>query len=362
MPEQEIRFCAASDGVRIAYAILGRGPPLVYATGWPVHLELEWQKPFVRRFLEDLAHGVTLIRYDMRGSGLSERNVTDFSQQSLVRDLEAVVDDLALRQFALMSLGDMAGPISISYAAAHLDRVTRLILNSAYARGADLASAERRKALVDYVANFGYPTFNLLEDPAIAMDQQLGVLEINEMASSNLMQAEVLNSYFAADVSEVLPTLPVPALVLHAEGDPLVPLHLGRDVAERLPNAEFVSYAGTSAVPWVVSGVLVREIQRFLGIAPPAVPIESSPLPGAHLCGLTARETEVLAMLAGGMSNQAIARELFLSIRTVERHISNIYSKLQVNSRVQATAYALDQGLVSAHEALRGRRRLPENT
>src|SRR6266511_895382 len=130
MVEQQIRFCTTSDGVRIAYATVGSGPPLVYATGWPVHLEVEWQKPFVRRFLEDLARGVTLIRYDMRGSGLSDENVYDFSTESLMRDLEGVVEHLGLERFALLSLGDMAGPITMTYAARYPDRVTHLILNS----------------------------------------------------------------------------------------------------------------------------------------------------------------------------------------------------------------------------------------
>jgi pimeloyl-ACP methyl ester carboxylesterase/DNA-binding CsgD family transcriptional regulator len=362
MPEQEIGFCTASDGVRVAYAVLGSGPPLVYAAGWPVHLELEWEKPFVRRFLEGLAQAVTLIRYDMRGSGLSDLDISDFSQECLARDLEAVVDQLGLTRFALMSLGDIAGPISMCYAADHLDRVSRLILNSGYLKGSDLAPAERQNALVDYVANFGYPTFNLLEDPAIDMDQQLGVLEINELASSHQVQAEILRTYFAADVSTVVSRVSVPTLVLHARADPLVPFELGAELAAKLPNAEFVPYDGPTAVPWVISSVLVREIHRFLGVARATVPSSAHPLSDGGRRSLTSREAEILAMVASGMSNRAIAQELVLSVRTVERHIGNIYSKLELNSRVQATAYALEQGLISAHEALRGSRHLHENT
>jgi DNA-binding CsgD family transcriptional regulator len=259
-----------------------------------------------------------------------------------------------------MSLGDMAGPISICYAAEHPDKVSHLILNSSYLRGADLAPPERRNALVDYVANFGYPTFNLLGDPAIDMGQQLGVMEINEQAASHQSQAEILKTYFAADVSAYIGRVHVSTLVLHALGDPLVPLECGVEVAERAPSAEFVTYERASAVPWVISNVLVSEVHRFLGI-----PARNQPAPGgtesdirAPTGSLTARETQVLTMLAGGMSNNAIASELVLSVRTVERHIANIYSKLRLNSRVQATAYAMEQGLVSAHEALRSSRRM----
>ncbi|HET8944424.1 MAG TPA: alpha/beta fold hydrolase [Dehalococcoidia bacterium] len=361
MPEQEIRFCTASDGVRIAYATLGSGYPLVYVAGWPVHLELEWQKPFVRRFLEDLAAGVTLIRYDMRGSGLSDRDVTDLSQESLARDLDAVVDHLGLERFALMSLGDIAGPICMTYAADQPDRVSHLVLNSGYIRGADIAPPERRRALIDYVANFGYPTSQLLDSSDVDVAAQRDVREINEEAASHYVQAEVLRTYYEADVSEIIPRIIAPALVLHARGDPLVPFDLGRDLASRLPNATFDPYEGSTAIPWIISSILVREIHRFLGVPSSPSSLEAPAVPCVDY--LTPRETEVLALIAAGLTSRAIGHELQLSVRTVERHISNIYAKLNIGSRVQAAAYALDRGLVSAHLALRSSRQLtsPEN-
>ena len=153
-----------------------------------------------------------------------------------------------------------------------------------------------------------------------------------------------------------------PALVLHARGDPLVPFHLGRELAIRLPNAEFVPYEGSSAVPWVIADILVREIHRFLGL--PRRIRQTGPELDVCADNLTPREVQVLALVAAGLSSRDVAQELALSVRTVERHISNIYSKLRVNSRVQATAYALERGLVSAHAALRSSRRhsSPENT
>ena len=103
--DQQISFCTTSDGVSIAYATLGDGPPLVYATGWPGHLAVEWETPFSRQLLEALAGGFTLIRYDMRGSGLSDRKVGEITLELMLKDLAAVVDDLKLEQFALLSLG-----------------------------------------------------------------------------------------------------------------------------------------------------------------------------------------------------------------------------------------------------------------
>jgi pimeloyl-ACP methyl ester carboxylesterase len=365
MAEQQIRFCTTSDGVRIAFATVGSGPPLVYATGWPVHLEVEWEKPLVRRFLEDLAQGVTLVRYDMRGSGLSDDNVSDFSPETLIRDLEGVMDHLGLDSFALLSLGDMAGPLTMMYAAEHPDRVTHLILNSSWLRGFELAPPERQEALIEYTANFGYPIFELLDTPGIDVQQQLDIRQINDVAASPRVQAEVLRATYAADVSELAALVCAPVLVLHARGDPLVPFHLGREVAVRLPNAEFVPYEGSSAVPWVISDLLVREIHRFLGLSSRVQAPDEARLAAGELLAerLTSREVEVLALVAAGLSSRDIGQELTLSVRTVERHISNVYSKLRINSRVQATAYALERGLVSAHAALRSSRRhsSPEN-
>ena len=111
--EPQIHYTRTTDGVNIAYIATGEGPPLVYATGWPTQLDIAWATPFSRRFLEALGRGCTLIQYDMRGTGLSDRKVSEFSVEGLVSDLSAVVDDLGLGQFALLSLGVLAGPVCV---------------------------------------------------------------------------------------------------------------------------------------------------------------------------------------------------------------------------------------------------------
>jgi DNA-binding CsgD family transcriptional regulator len=228
-----------------------------------------------------------------------------------------------------------------------------------------LAPPERQRALVDYVANFGYPIFELLDSHGIEVQQQLDVREINEVAASPRVQAEVLKATYAADVSDLASKISVPTLVLHARGDPLVPFNLGRELAMRIRDAEFVPYEGSSAVPWVIPDLLAREIHRFIGGSSPVHDTEGERSVPGDLCadGLTAREIEVLALVAAGLSSRDIGQELTLSVRTVERHITNIYSKLGLTSRVQATAYALERGLVSVHLALRSSRRhsSPEN-
>src|SRR5687767_9208622 len=131
-PPQVVRFCRAPDGVRIAYAVHGSGPPLVVASCWLSHLQHDWNSPVWRHFLADLGTVATVIRYDERGHGLSDWDVEDFSLESRIGDLEAVVDAAGADRFALMGMSQ-GGPVSISYAARHPERVTRLIFYGSYA-------------------------------------------------------------------------------------------------------------------------------------------------------------------------------------------------------------------------------------
>lgn len=149
--EQHIRFCTASDGVRIAYATVGGGPPLVKAANWLNHLEFDWQSPIWRHLLEELARDHLLVRYDERGNGLSDWQIDDLSFDAFVRDLEAVVEAAGLKRFALLGISQ-GGAVSISYAVRHPERVSHLILYGSYTRGWARRSLpdelERRRALL----------------------------------------------------------------------------------------------------------------------------------------------------------------------------------------------------------------------
>ena len=259
--EQQIGFCTTSDGVNIAYATLGEGPPLVYVTGWPGHLSLEWEKPFSREFLHALAGGVTLIRYDMRGSGLSDKDVSDFSMNRLLLDLDAVVDHLELEQFALLSLGFLAGPISISYAAAKPERVSHLVLISAFLRGSELSTSERQHAMIHYVSSFGLPESLVDRD----VDKWRDVAAIRKGSSPEDVQGAVLTTMFGVDVSDRLDSLSMPLLIMHGQRDRVVPFHLGRDLAARLTQATFVPFDGSAAL-WLYQDTIIPEIRRFLDV------------------------------------------------------------------------------------------------
>ena len=263
--EQQIRFCTASDGVSIAYATVGDGPPLVYVNGWPTHLEMEWGKPFSRAFVEALAEGSTLYRYDMRGTGLSDQDVSDFSIGSLTKDLEAVVDHQKLERFALASLGSLAAPIAINYASANPQRVSHLFLSSAFFRGNQIMSPERQRTLIDYAGTFGFP-LSFIAESDVDRDALRDVQQLGKAAASRKMQAALLETMFSADVSDRLEQLSMPIMVLHGRSDNVIRFALGRELAARLPEAKFVPFEGNSAAAWTHSHVIVPELHRFLGI------------------------------------------------------------------------------------------------
>ena len=264
--EQQIRFCTASDGVRIAYVTVGEGPPLVYVCGWPQHLELDWESPLSRGFLEELASSFTLVRYDMRGSGLSDRKVSDFSLESLTRDLEAVVDHLKLDTFALLSLGSLAGPISIRYAAEHPERVSHLFLLSSYLRGEGIVPPDRQRVLIEYAATFGIPITELRDEPYLERDEEVHVRKIQKAAVEPEVQGALLRTMFSADAREYADRVTAPALVMHSRNDVLVAFELGREVAAHLPQASFIPFEASSPAIWRIQDIIIPELRRFLGV------------------------------------------------------------------------------------------------
>ena len=265
--EQQLGFCTTSDGVSIAYATIGDGPPLVYATGWPGHLSVEWETPVARQFLEKLAQGVTLIRYDMRGSGLSDTDVPDLSLEHWVEDLTAVVDHLKLEQFSLMSLGLLAGPIAITYAAAHPERVSKLILSSGYLRGSELATPERARTMIGLISAYGFPTtLDITDLSPEDLKSFQDVSRIQKQGASPEVQGQVIRAMFAVDVEDLAPSITVPTLVMHGQHDNAVRFDLGRRLAARLPHAKFVPFGKSSAAPWKEQDIIVQELRRFLDI------------------------------------------------------------------------------------------------
>jgi class 3 adenylate cyclase/pimeloyl-ACP methyl ester carboxylesterase len=272
--DQQIRFCTTSDGVSIAYATVGSGPPLIYANGWPGHLALEWEKPFAREFVEAFASDFTIIRYDMRNSGLSETAAEDMSLDTLVLDLEAVADDLKLESFALMSLGLLAGPIAMTYAAKHPERVSKLATLGAFLRGDRLITEEQFKAMSGFVAAFGQLIIPTVENQRFQPDpeQVKQAAGIHEAGSSPEVIVRLLETMFRTDLTDVVPKLTMPVLVLHGSEDERVTLAAARELAARLPSVRFVPYEGTGGTPWADRDTILPEIFDFLGAERPPAP------------------------------------------------------------------------------------------
>jgi class 3 adenylate cyclase len=265
--EQQVHFCTASDGVRIAYAVLdGGGEPIIYAAGFPTHLEMEWERGSSRVLLDALSDGATLIRYDMRGCGLSDTDVDDFSITTLVKDLEAVVEASGAATFSLLSLGMLGGPIAITYAAANPARVSRLVVCSAFTRGERLASAERRAALIDYTEKFGVPVMDFVEstDPNEQLDRT--GRDMVQVASSRAVQAALLRTLYAVDVTPLLSALVMPTTVLHGRADRLVRFAEGRALAAAIPHAQLVSIEGNTGGALTEKNSTIPALRRALGM------------------------------------------------------------------------------------------------
>jgi pimeloyl-ACP methyl ester carboxylesterase/DNA-binding CsgD family transcriptional regulator len=352
--KQRIQFCTSRDGVRIAFATVGEGPPLVRVNNWFTHLEIDWESPVWRHWLEAFAHGRMLVRHDPRGSGLSDRDVTDFSLDAWVADLEAVVDAVGLRRFPLVGLCQGA-VVAIAYAARHPDRVSRLILYSAYPHGAHVEGAADRLAkqatTLSQMIEIGWgreagafrEVFANLLMPDGGKEQLKWIGELQRRSASPDTACQLWNAFHAFDIRAEAKRVSVPTLVFHVRGDAMVPFEAGRQVAAMIPKARFVPLESKNHIllphekAW---SVLRKELDDFLDVDEP---IETAA--GGEMSNLTARETQILDRVARGFSNREIAELLRISEKTVRNHLTTVFSKLGLSSRAQAIVSARKAGL-----------------
>jgi pimeloyl-ACP methyl ester carboxylesterase len=248
---QTVSFLRTSDGVHLAVASAGSGPPLVKTANWLNHLEFDWQSPVWSPLFEQLAGQCRLIRYDERGMGLSDRDVPNFSFEAWVRDLETVVDGLKLDRFALLGISQGA-PISIAYAVRHPQRVSRLILCGAFAKGwrkrgsaADVTRNEASIMLIRECWGQDNPAarqmFTSLIVPDATLEEMRWLNDLERVSASPETAIRMLRVIGDIDVSDLLQRIRVPTLVLHARGDARVPFEHGLMLARSIPNARFVA-------------------------------------------------------------------------------------------------------------------------
>lgn len=245
----DIRFCTTDDGVDLAYAVTGSGPPLVKAANWMSHLDFDHESPVWRHFIEALSSRFSYLRYDERGSGLSDWEVGSLGFDDWVKDLETVVDAAGFDRFALLGVSQ-GGAVAIEYAIAHPDRVSHLILFGAYARGRLHRGPYGRQEFEVHqkLMEIGWGTderafrnvFTKMFIPGGTPAQHEWFDELMRRSTSTENAIRFQEAFVHINVTSQAPLVTTPTLVLHATGDHVVPFEEGRRLASLIPNARLV--------------------------------------------------------------------------------------------------------------------------
>jgi len=347
---ERISFCTSRDGARIAFGISGSGPPLLLVQHWIHRLDLDWDSPIWRPWLELLTRRHTVIRHDWRGCGLSDRDGVEISSARYVEDLEAVIEAAGLEQFGLLGMAH-GTRVAMTYAAHNPERVSRLVLyqastcgRGAQGRSADQAEEERTRLKA---MELGWQVQNPVYDRVFTAlhlidgnpEQVRACEDILRRMTSSENAIALQRTFHLADVREDVPKVRCPTLVLNSRGDPIVPFEQGRQVAALIQGAHFVPLESRNHLvldtetAWAQ---LVKAIDEFLPAGPPKL--------GQPLGSLSARESDVLELVARGLGNRAIADRLGIAEKTVRNHVTAVLGKLGVNSRAQAIVSARDAG------------------
>ncbi|PWK56782.1 alpha/beta fold hydrolase [Silicimonas algicola] len=361
MRDGQIRFFESFDGAKIAYCVSGEGPPVILLPSWLTHLEFQRRSVAWKPWLEALSSRYSLVRYDPRGCGMSDRRVDDLTFVAWVRDLDALVGHLKLDSFSLIGVCQ-GGAVALEYAARHPGRVSHLVLFGTYARGRNKRDdiplePEKARVMLDMV-RLGWGS----EDHAFATafaqqfqpDGAPGHLatwcELQRRAASPEVAARLTEYMFRIDIRTALTVIGCPTLVAHATGDAVVPLAEGRLLAQSIHGAQFLELDTPNHFPrddepaW---RSFVEVLHDFL----PAPALDD-----ARFGDLTAREREVLDLVAAGLDNRAIAGRLGISPKTVRNHVSGLIAALGVKSRAEAIVMARDAGFGRGDSVNRDRR------
>ena len=254
-----VRYAQSSDGTRIAYAVSGVGSPLMRAGHILTHLEKDLHSPVFRPYIEALSEQHQLIRYDTRGTGLSETDVDDFSLDAYVEDMLAVADHAGLRQFPIFA-ASLGVAISIRFAANYPERVSRLVLYGGFALGRmvrnDSDARDEAMALNTLVREgWGKPesaymsAFVSMFCPDATRIERASLSETQNASATPENATRIRNASDHYDVSECLANIEAPTLIIHASGDALVPVSQGRRLAAEIPGAEFKLIESNNHIP-----------------------------------------------------------------------------------------------------------------
>jgi pimeloyl-ACP methyl ester carboxylesterase/DNA-binding CsgD family transcriptional regulator len=341
----------AADGTRIAWTSVGSGPTLVHLPGIPFsNLEAEWRIPVLRTAFRRLGDGVRLIQFDGRGTGGSERDVTDFSLEAYLGDIDAVVDAAGVEACVLLGYYASA-PHAIAWAARHPDRVRGLILFGGSTGHGDTMREPATTALLGLIER-DWDTF--IESVAHAWlgwpagDEGRLAAEGFRTSTSPAVARKTLQAAAEVDVTADAAHVRCPVLVLHRADAAVIPLETSTALARALPGGRLAVLPGSSAgIFFEGTDQVVDRIVGFVRdpMAEPPMSVPDAPRSSRGAGDLSPREIEVLRLLATGESNGQIAARLGLSINTIERHVGNIYRKIDARGRAEATAWAIHNGV-----------------
>jgi pimeloyl-ACP methyl ester carboxylesterase/DNA-binding CsgD family transcriptional regulator len=346
---QTVRYVRASDGVKLAWAEVGTGMPLVKAATWLTHLEYDLESPVWKHWTRFLADNFRYIRYDERGCGMSDWDVRDLSLERRVADLETVVQAAGIDEpFVLLGMSQ-GGSVCVGYTVRHPERVSRMILCGGYARGALKRTNEDATrlyaAIVDLAKLWGsdnYAFRQIFTSRFIPEGTNEQLQWFNDLCLKTVspeMAPTLLRARGETDVMALLPQVTTPTLILHAREDGVVPLSEGRALAAGIPDAQFIELESRNHVLLEHEAAWARFQQAVLDFTG-----QSSPTADRAFGELSKRERETLLLLAEGLSNSEIAERLGISEKTVRNHLSHLFDKLGVWSRAQAIVFARDHG------------------
>lgn len=348
-----VQYTATADGFSIAYWTLGEGPPIVQLPAIPYsHIALEWEQPRLRRTYDLLAAQLRLVRYDGRGLGLSQRDVMSFSLETMLADLDAVVNALDAPQVTLLGVIN-SGAVAIAYAARHPERVSQLVLWCPVVDGSVHVNNPRLQAVRQVLETDWELYTRTVAHSLLGWTESDAALQFAEYIRAGITQdtaRQLVPEILKLNVWDDLPRVRCPTLILHRPTLPLFPTGVMERVAGGIPNAQLALMDGDSAVPWLGDWrALPRIVYRFLGLTPfsAAGRTRALKLLSMRQQSLTSREREIVDFVVRGLTNRQIAEELFLSEKTVENHIGRILVKTDLPSRTRLAAYAIENGLVS---------------
>lgn len=336
--KQVVRFCDTPHG-RAAYAVTGSGPPLLYALGWVSRLDLQWEMPAHRRFIEQLSQRYTVIRYDKVGCGLSDRERDVFTLDSELEVLDALLRQLNLRRCAVFGSCE-GGQVMTALAARRPDVVSSLVVYGTCADGRDLAAEPVRESILSMVrAHWGMAS-RVLADiwfPDAPAETVALFSRFQRGAATAEMAADLLDLFYRIDVRELLPSVRVPTLVLHRRGSRAVRYELGRELASLIPGARLVPLEGRmQPIYWEDADVAASTIVSFLDA-------QTGGASRGTGNPLTSRELQVAELIAEGLTNVEIGARLGVSARTVDAHLEHVRNKLGLRSRAQIAVWTRER-------------------